>query len=1164
MGETPLASAYTLPWLIRFVCIFLVLTATALAQKTSEPASKSAVLVPQLGHSTYVRFMRLAHGGRLVTIGLDQTLKVWDLESGLLIRTVEGFGQARALAVSPDGRLAITTKSSDGWIEVWDLERGEIARRINSGDPNVGDRQIALSPDGRMMFVGGSLFDSSQLWDLRNGRVLLQPAVARGVGGIVTRAAFTPDGKQLIAATSAGAMAVLELPSGRILHNLRDPVAKSVDDYFDALALSPDGRFLLEGFQDLKGEKGVLIGIWDVASGKLLRSVRSDSSTKNIREYVVLPGGKRALGMTDSSMEPVRLLDLETGKILETFEGTIRAVVTPDGKRMLTAQRFVPGGRRPGFKLWDLQRREVLLDFGNRGGLAASALPIDNDRIILNGATAQIWDIGSARPIRTLGEGGVIGLTADHGSAIVGYYDPATDRPGFLVRNLSGVAPPIHVSTPSANSPRLYTMRTDGRRIATYESDGHIAFRDLAADAAVRRVRLQYGAGVDIRNPLLISDISSDLKRAVGRERLTEGASKVLRVWDIESGRILLSLIDPNAQKVESKGQDYFPIPVSASFSAYLTHFAKFAPDVSRVVADGVDDEFRGSNSRAGRLGKTKIWDARTGALINTSAGIFNHHASAFTADGRLAYFGGMDAIVWAVDVDSSTTIKRSSHQGGDITSLTLTPDGRRLIASVAGSFFRVLDAASLETLITLVGSDAGEWLAITPEGFFSGFERAAHLLTVVRGFNVYSIQQMYQSLFNPDLVREASAGDPSHEVREAAKVINLEKVLDSGPAPDVAIISPSGGSQSSADLVTINARVVDKGTGIGRIEWRVNGITAAVAAKPEGAGPEYVLSQQLALDAGDNVIEVVAYNSKNLLASLPARTTIKFSGTNDATKPRLHVLAIGINAYVDRGWRPAGQSETYAFLPLALAVDDAKAIGDGLKLAASGLYADVRLTTVTDAEATRENLSKIIDRIAAEVHPRDTFILFAAAHGKSEAGRFYLIPQDYDGGPNPSALAARAVDQGQFQDWLANRIKAKKAVILLDTCESGALVSGHARSRTDAPASEAALGRLHEATGRPVLAAAAEGKPAFEGYEGHGVFTWSLLNALKNGDRNGNGTIELSELVAHVQEQVPKLAAKLDGRGLAAIAVRGSVGDVQSARFGSRGEDFVLTRRLQ
>jgi hypothetical protein len=159
--------------------------------------------------------------------------------------------------------------------------------------------------------------------------------------------------------------------------------------------------------------------------------------------------------------------------------------------------------------------------------------------------------------------------------------------------------------------------------------------------------------------------------------------------------------------------------------------------------------------------------------------------------------------------------------------------------------------------------------------------------------------------------------------------------------------------------------------------------------------------------------------------------------------------------------------------------------------------------------------------------------------------------------------LDRRAIGQDLLQDWVANRIKAKKVILLLDTCESGALVSGYTRSRIDVPASEAAIGRLHEATGRPVLTAAAEGEPAFEGYEGHGVFTWALLDALKNGDRNGDGLIELSELVAHVQEQVPKISAKLNGRGRAAVALEGSTDYRQSAHFGSRGEDYALVRRL-
>src|SRR5262249_43934338 len=162
--------------------------------------------------------------------------------------------------------------------------------------------------------------------------------------------------------------------------------------------------------------------------------------------------------------------------------------------------------------------------------------------------------------------------------------------------------------------------------------------------------------------------------------------------------------------------------------------------------------------------------------------------------------------------------------------------------------------------------------------------------------------------------------------------------------------------------------------------------------------------------------------------------------------------------------------------------------------------------------QAARDKLEATVARFAQDIHPRDTVILFAAAHGYSVNGRFYLIPQDFQGGTNPEALTTRAIGQDRLQHWLANRIKAKKTIVLLDTCESGALIAGHPRSRTDVPASEASVGRLHEATGRPVLTAAALGQFAHEGLiarsgDRHGLFTWALLDALRNGDINGNGT---------------------------------------------------------
>ena len=47
---------------------------------------------------------------------------------------------------------------------------------------------------------------------------------------------------------------------------------------------------------------------------------------------------------------------------------------------------------------------------------------------------------------------------------------------------------------------------------------------------------------------------------------------------------------------------------------------------------------------------------------------------------------------------------------------------------------------------------------------------------------------------------------------------------------------------------------------------------------------------------------------------------------------------------------------------------------------------------------------------------------------------------------------------------------------------------------------------------------------------------------------------------VAYVQDHVPKVAAKMNGRGAAVAAAD----DHQSVHFGSRGEDFALVQRLQ
>ena len=93
------------------------------------------------------------------------------------------------------------------------------------------------------------------------------------------------------------------------------------------------------------------------------------------------------------------------------------------------------------------------------------------------------------------------------------------------------------------------------------------------------------------------------------------------------------------------------------------------------------------------------------------------------------------------------------------------------------------------------------------------------------------------------------------------------------------------------------------------------------------------------------------------------------------------------------------------------------------------------------------------------------------------------------------------------------------------------------------------------------MLTAASGGKSAYEGYKGHGVFTYALMEALHQGDTNNNGKIEVSELAAHVEKRVPELFAELKQngwvvKGAAAAAARGSGGRqaVRAFRLDGRG----------
>ena len=74
------------------------------------------------------------------------------------------------------------------------------------------------------------------------------------------------------------------------------------------------------------------------------------------------------------------------------------------------------------------------------------------------------------------------------------------------------------------------------------------------------------------------------------------------------------------------------------------------------------------------------------------------------------------------------------------------------------------------------------------------------------------------------------------------------------------------------------------------------------------------------------------------------------------------------------------------------------------------------------------------------------------------------------------------------------------------------------------------AIDRLSRATGRATIVAATDTQPAMEGYKGHGVFTYAVLQALRHADTvsgNRDGITGLFELAAYVHARVPEITMR-------------------------------------
>ena len=300
---------------------------------------RGKVLSTLEGHKRGVNALAVTLDGKqAISVSGDRSLRVWDLDKGTAVSTLWGHKRwVNDVAIAPNGKYAISA-SADGTVKVWDIESGKVRHTLEGHGKSV--NRVIVTPDGQTA-ISASEDNTLKVWDIESGQ---ERTTLQGHSGSIKILAALPE-RRVISGSTDGTVKVWDWQRGKLLYNLSRHQNAILD-----LAVTTDGSRAVSASAD-----GTL-KVWDLQSGKELHSLAGHTGWVNA--VALTPDGKRAISA--SSDRSLKVWDIDKGTELYTLEGHgewVRDVaVTPDGKRA-----FSGAGDRQ-VKLWDLETgREIPL-----------------------------------------------------------------------------------------------------------------------------------------------------------------------------------------------------------------------------------------------------------------------------------------------------------------------------------------------------------------------------------------------------------------------------------------------------------------------------------------------------------------------------------------------------------------------------------------------------------------------------------------------------------------------------------------------------------------------------------------------------------------------------------------------------------------------------------
>ncbi len=906
--------------------------------------------------------------------------------------------------------------------------------------------------------------------------------------------AFTPDGSQLVSASDDKTIRVWDVAAGKPLRTIRGEAEPGEAGKINAIALSPDGKWLAAGGRthpQCVGRCGE-IRLYDFASGKLVSLLKGH--TDAVLGLAFSPESRHLISGSQDSMAII--WDVATRTAKHRLEGHLDAVFTvgfsADGARAVT------GSYDHDLRLWSVESGALLQTMQGHGDKVQS-VAFARDSAIASvdwSGEIRLWDGRTGAFLKTL-------VRKDNS---VGSLSFSPDGTALLLS--------CAVNCGSGFNQIVYGV-PGGREIVTYRGhDNSVAATAISPDGRWAAT----GGGAN--NEIHIWDLQTgERRKGPDGNPLTLGGTG-RPVWAAgfsADGRQIAwgTLWESHTTLAKNPLQQALTLP-SANGALSGPQALALAAAGAFSVATARRGTWSLSHRKGGDFGYDAILDIKEGTTVRASierapAEGYDHLAYSFTPDGQAVISGGGNGFLAAYALDGEELGNFIGHEG-NANAIAPSPDGRYLVSGSLDQTVRLWNLKTRELLVTLFRGADGEWVMWTPQGFYASSPAGARLI----GWQInhgpeheaeyVAAAQLREHLNRPDIVAKAiELASAEEAVRQAHGADFKLADLLAKPVPRLRILSPSQHAALRGGTAQVTLELEATPDPVKLIRIHVNGRQIAERL-PEQGGFAPTLSFDVPLAKGPNTISIAALNDTG---ETVAAVSVSHEGDGALDKRGvLYILAIGV--------------DEYPHLPgndLRYAGADAKAFAGAMEKDAGPLHEKVVKRVLVNGAGpgdapTARNIQDALGmlRRAGET---DTVMLFVSGHGKNEGPNYRFIPTDAAWDEGGYLRQSSVVPWYAFQEALIGA--GGRRILFLDTCHSGNAFN--ARLLSDS----------YEAN-IVVYSSARGDQTALEDDKlggGHGLFTYALVEGVNGGARDASGEVRAEGLRDFLRAQVTALAAK-------------------------------------